>query len=106
MNYTKKNNKTMTLLTAIEISQNYPNYILIDATQHKETGKWVSSMYRLKDWVNPLDENAIPTKEIHKIMLSFDFSDDFQGWDTKEDAIDNMKNAAEVAIKYVKEMKR
>ena len=78
----------MNLITALEIASNYPNGdILIEATQHKD--KWTSLMYMLRDG------------HIHKLMLSFDISEQFAGFDSKEEAISKMEEVAQAAIKYV-----
>jgi len=90
----------MNLLTVLEIANNYPEYILIDAAQDKETGKFASFMYRLKEWSNPLDEKAKTRKDIHKLMLSTN-----PVFEAKEKAISAMKEIAESAIKYIKENK-
>lgn len=82
----------MTLLTALEIEANYPQDILIEGIQDKQTGKWTSVMYRLKDG------------NIHKTMLSFDITEEFKGFDTMEDAIEKMTELAEAAIKHVQGM--
>lgn len=82
----------MRFITALEIASNYPNGdILIEAVQHKETGKWTSLMYMLRDG------------DIHKLMLSFDISNKFAGWDTEKEAKDKMEEIAQTAIKYVAE---
>lgn len=82
----------MTLITALEIEANYPQDILIEGLQHKETGKWSSVMYRLKD------------NTIHKTMLSFDIGENFEGFDTMEDAVEKMEELAQTAITHVKGM--
>jgi len=82
----------MNFITALEIASNYPNGdILIEAAQHKETNKWTSLMYLLRDG------------NIHKLMLSFDINDEFEGWDTENEAKDKMEEIAQLAIKYIKE---
>ncbi len=79
----------MNLITALEIATNYPNGdILISAAQHKETGKWTSLMYLLRD------------KQIHKLMLSFDINENFAGWDTEQEAKDKMEEVAQAAINH------
>lgn len=84
----------MNLITAIEIDFNYPNGdILIEAAQHKETKKWASLMYLLRDG------------SIHKLMFSFDINEKFPGFDTKEEAVAKMEELAQVAIKYVEEQR-
>jgi hypothetical protein len=85
-----QNLNKMNLITALEIASNYPNgNILIEAAQHKETSKWTSLMYMLRDG------------NIHKLMLSFDISEQFAGFDSKEEAISKMEEVAQAAIKYV-----
>ena len=82
----------MNLITALEIASNHPNGdILIEAAQHKETEKYVSLMYLLRDG------------EIHKLMLSFDVNDEFKGWDTEKEAISKMEEVRDSVIKYCKE---
>lgn len=83
----------MNLITALEIATNYPNGdILIEAVQDKKTNKWVSLMYLLRDG------------SIHKLMLSFDTSDEFPGWDTAQEAKDKMEELAQFAINHVKNL--
>lgn len=80
----------MNLVTAYEIASNYPNGdILISPAQHKQTGKWTSLMYMMRDG------------HIHRLMLSFDINDNFEGWNTEKEAIDAMEDMAQFAIKYV-----
>ena len=84
----------MTLITVMEIASNYPNGdILIDAVQFEDNKKWTSLMY--------LTRNG----QIHKLMLSFDRQEEFEGWDTKEEAISKMEEirnlAIEKAIDYI-----
>lgn len=82
----------MTVLTALEIASNYPNGdILINSAQDKETLKWTSFMYLLRDG------------QIHKLMLSFNISETFQGWDTQKEAEDKMEEMAQIAITHVNE---
>jgi hypothetical protein len=77
----------MTLLTVMEIASNYPDNILIDAIQCKETKKWGSYMYLTREG------------NIHKLMLSFD---NFP-YETEEIAVDKMKEVAQLAIKHLNE---
>jgi hypothetical protein len=77
----------MTVLTAIEIATNYPDNILINAAQDKETSKWSSFMY--------LTRNG----EIHKLMLSYDNSP----FNSEQEAIATMTDVANSAIKYYNE---
>lgn len=80
----------MNLITALEIASNYPNGdILITGAQHKETLKWTSLMYMMRDG------------RIHKLMLSFDINDKFAGWDTEKEAVDKMEELAQAAIESV-----
>lgn len=80
----------MNLITALEIATNYSNGdILITAVQHKETEKWTSLMYLLRDG------------EIHKLMLSFDINENFEGWDTEQEAKDKMEELAQAAITHI-----
>lgn len=82
----------MTTLTALEIATNHPNGdILIEAVQHKETGKWTSLMYLLRDG------------NIHKLMLSFDINENFQGFETELEAKTKMDELCQVAIDHCKE---
>ena len=82
----------MNLITALEIASNYPNGdILITAVQHKETSKWTSLMYLLRDGY------------IHKLMLSFDINENFTGWDTEKEAKDKMEEVAKMAINHIAE---
>lgn len=81
----------MTTLTAMEIASNYPNGdILIEGAQHKETGKWTSLMYMLRDG------------NIHKLMLSFDINEKFEGWETEKEAKDKMEELVQFAINRFK----
>ena len=84
----------MRLITALEIAGNYPDNILIAAAQHKETGKWTSLMYMLRD-----------DKQIHKLMLSFDINEKFLGWDTEQEAIEKMEDVAKAAMDAAAENK-
>lgn len=83
----------MTLLTALEIATNQPNGdILIVALQHKETLKWGSFMYLMRDG------------RIHKPMLSFDIGEnDFEGFDTEEIAKTKMEDLVKVATEICRE---
>jgi len=82
----------MNLITVLEIKSNYPNGdILITATQHKETSKWFSQMYLMRNG------------RIHKLMLSYDKSEKFNGWDTDKEAKDKMEEVAKMAINYITE---
>lgn len=81
----------MNLITALEIASNYPNGdILIEGAQHKETGKWTSLMYLMREG------------QIHKLMLSFDINEKFAGWDTEKEAKDKMEELAQAAIDHFK----
>ena len=80
----------MRLLTAIEISTNYPNGDLkIVTAKDKETEKWTSLLYLMRDG------------EIHKLMLSFDINDEFKGWDTEDEAKNKMQELIDFAIDEV-----
>jgi hypothetical protein len=79
----------MTLLTAKEIEVNYPQNTLIEGIQDKETGKWTSVMYRLKNDM------------IHKTLLSFNINENFEGFDTMEDAIEKMEEIAKNVVEHV-----
>lgn len=82
----------MRLLTALEIATNYEtNDLLVSATQHKETLKWGSFLYLLRNG------------EIHKLMLSFDINEKFEGFDSEEEAKLKMEELVEAAITYCKE---
>ncbi len=83
----------MRLLTALEIATNQPNGdILIEAMQHKETLKWASFMYMMRDG------------QIHKLMLSFDIGvNGFEGFDTEEIAKQKMEDLVQIAIDACKE---
>jgi hypothetical protein len=83
----------MRLLTALEIATNQPNGdILITAMQHKETLKWASFMYLMRDG------------NIHKLMLSYDIGENgFEGFDTEEIAKQKMEDLVQVAIEACRE---
>ena len=83
----------MNFITALEIASNYPDNILISGAQHKETKKWTSLMYMMRDG------------RIHKLMLSFDITDKFPGWDTESEAVSKMTELAEAAVKQINEKK-
>lgn len=85
--------KDMRLLTALEIATNQPNGdILIEAMQHKETLKWASFMYLMRDG------------HIHKLMLSYDIGkNDFEGFDTEEIAKQKMEDLVQIAIDACRE---
>lgn len=78
----------MTRLTAIEIATNYPDNLLIIGRQEKNR-KWTSLLYMTRE------------DQIHKLMLSYDICDEFQGWDTENDAINNMKELVDAVVKTV-----
>ena len=77
----------MRVITAIEIATNYPDNILINASQNKGSGKWSSFMYMTRDG------------DIHKLMLSFDNAP----FDSEQEAIDKMREVADSGIKYYEE---
>lgn len=80
----------MTFLTALEIAYNHKNgNISILSSQNKETKKYTSLMYLMKDG------------EIHKLMLSFDINDEFKGWNTEDEAIKAMEKVRDEAINFV-----
>lgn len=83
----------MRLITALEIATNQPNGdILITAVQHKETLKWGSFMYLMRDG------------HIHKLMLSFEIGENgFEGFDTKEIAKIEMENLVKIATDFCRE---
>lgn len=84
----------ISLLTAIEITECYPDNILIDAKQDEKTGKWLGTIYRLKDGV------------IHKKMVHQCISDEFSGYDTKEKciyAIEDLILAMEMKIENLED---
>lgn len=85
--------KPMTFITALEIATNQPNGdILITAMQHKETLKWASFMYMMRDG------------HIHKLMLSYDIGvKDFEGFDTEEIAKQKMEDLVKIAIDFCRE---
>lgn len=79
----------MTLLTVLEIVTNYPNGdIEIITAQHKETNKWVSLLYHMREG------------RIHKLILSFDVNETFTGWDTEEEAKQKMQEVVDSALDY------
>ena len=80
----------MRLLTALEISSNYPNGDILITTTQDENDKWFSQMYMLRD------------KNIHKIMVSFDKTDLFKGFSTENEAKDKMQEVVAFAIAHVK----
>ena len=80
----------MNLMTILEIASCYPEEILITASQ-ASNGKWLSQMYRLKNG------------EIHKIMLSYDIQEGFEGFESEEEAKEKMTAVALSAIKYAEE---
>ena len=83
----------MNFITALEIATNYPNGdIMTVGAQHKETGKWTSLMYLMRDG------------EIHKLMLSFDINENFAGWDTEKEAVDKMEEMAQFAIQHIENL--
>jgi len=75
----------MTVLTALEITTNYPDNILIEGHQDKESEKWTSLMYMTRNG------------DIHKLMLSFD---NFP-YDSKEEAITKMEDVVKMAIEHI-----
>lgn len=77
----------MNLITAIEISGNYPENILITASKEKEGNNWTSVMYLTRGG------------DIHKMMLSFGGFP----FESEEEAILKMEEVAESAIDYIKE---
>lgn len=79
----------MRLITALEIASNYPDNILIEATKARNSDKFGSVMYRMKDG------------RIHKMMCSYDDSP----FDSKELAVEAMEKVAKAAIDYVNENK-
>ena len=83
----------MTLLTALEIATNQPNGdVLIVAMQHKETLKWASFMYLMRDG------------HIHKLMLSYDIGvNGFEGFETEEIAKTKMEDLVKVATDICRE---
>lgn len=83
----------MRLITALEIATNQPNGdILIVAMKHKETLKWGSFMYMMRDG------------NIHKLMLSYDIGENgFEGFDTEEIAKQKMEDLVQEAIDFCRE---
>lgn len=80
----------MRLLTAFEIATNHPNGdIEIVTAQHKETNKWTSLLYMMRDG------------HVHKLMISFDINETFEGWDSEEEAKQKMQEVIDLAIEYV-----
>lgn len=75
----------MTLLSALEITGNYPDNILIDAQKDPDGEKWTSLMYMTRNG------------SIHKLMLSFDGFN----FESEQIAISKMKEVAQRAIEYV-----
>jgi len=80
----------MNIITAYEIETNYPENILIEATEYEDTGKWVSQMYMTRDEV------------VHKLMLSFDRTPEWSGFDTELVALAMMEGVVAKAIALVK----
>lgn len=70
----------MTTYSAMLISANYPENILIDARQNNITGKWTSAMYLLKDG------------NIHYEIVSFNG----HPFETKDIAVSKMEKVVEV----------
>ena len=85
--------KPMTFITALEIATNQPNGdILITAGQHKETLKWGSFMFMMRDG------------NIHKLMVSYDIGENgFEGFDTEGIAIQKMEDLVKIAIDLCRE---
>lgn len=81
----------MTLLSIFEIATNSPDGIAIDAAQHKETGKWGSFMWMVRNGT------------YHKLMVSYDINEKFGGWDSEEQAIKEMEKVRDSAITYYNE---
>lgn len=82
----------MTLLTALEIATNQPNGdILITAKQNKKTLKWSSFMYLMRDG------------HIHKMILSSEIDEKFEGFDSEEIAKTNMENLVKLAVDFCRE---
>ena len=82
----------MILLTALEIATNQPNGdILITAIQNKQTFKWSSFMYLMRDG------------KIHKLMLSYDINENFEGFDTEEIAKTKMEYLVKLATDLCRE---
>ena len=80
----------MTLITALEIYNHYPENIMIEAYSDSQTQKWTAYMYMIRN------------REIHKTMLSFNGFP----FKTKEEATLKMKNVAISAINYIKNLER
>ncbi len=76
------------LITALTIVNNYPGNIYIDAGQNKDNEKWYGSMYLLRDG------------DIHRSLLSH--SHKSEGYDTKEEAENSLKEVCEKIIKAEK----
>ena len=81
----------MTFLTALEIATNYEtNDLLVQPVQDKETNKWGCFLYLLRNG------------NIHKLMLSFNIDENFEGYETSEDASAKMEELVQVAINHCK----
>jgi len=78
----------MSLITALEITNNYPDQLLIDSGQDKSTGKHAGYLYRLKG------------ERIHKLMLSTNAS-----FDNSEGAKTYIDEVCKEAIRYIKTLK-
>lgn len=65
---------------------NNPENIWIMGVQNRQTLKWVSRMYLMKNGA------------VDKLLLSFEFSNSFEGWDTEDEAVSKMKEVAEITI--------
>ena len=76
----------MRLLTVLEIATNHPSNTLVEAVQDKETGKWTSVLYLMKDG------------EIHKELTSFK---DFP-FDDKEKATTSMNELINKCVDYAR----
>jgi hypothetical protein len=81
----------MSLITALEIESHWPDFILIEANQYKDTKKWMSEMFMLNE-----------DKSIHKVMLSYDRNEKWPGFDTEKEAIDALTSVATGSIEWLK----
>ena len=73
----------MTIITALEIAENYPVGIAIEAFQNPASKKWTSMMYLCKD-------------KTSKLLMSYDGFP----FDTEDEAMQKMDNQAKQAIVY------
>lgn len=84
----------LSLLTCIEITNCYPEEVLVEAERY-DNGKWLGVLYRIKDGV------------VHKTLISQNATEDFHGYETKEEAIQKMEDLIlEIAVAVEEHMKK